>query len=104
MNSNNLQEVVAMAEHYKTQYPPQINKSDWQPSAMSTHSADTTTKKKRACRFCHKTNHLEKDCFQCNKQANSLPIKTQQIVQGQSKPICRDFNNFFHTSCELSNK
>ena len=49
-----------------------INKSDWQPSAMSTHSADTTLKKKLACRFCHKTNHLEEDCFQRNKQAKIL--------------------------------
>ena len=98
-----LQEVVATAERYETQHPPPINKSDWQPSAMSTHSADTTLKKKLACRFCHKTNHLEKDCFQRNKQANTLPMKTQQIVQGQSKAICRDFNNFPHASCELSN-
>ena len=70
---------------------------------MSTHSADTTLKKKLACRFCHKTSHLEEHCFQRNKQANTSPMKTQQIVQGQSKPNCRDFNNFPHASCELSN-
>ena len=31
----NLQEVVAMAERYETHHSPQINKPDWQLSAMS---------------------------------------------------------------------
>ena len=125
-----LQPIIGTAHRYELHHPPVMETwklsrarvSDTLLSTKShipTHSIDRPTYS--PCSICHKTNHLQKDCFfkhqsspaKLQEPQQSSPYRNRSVtpppsvlsrvpakLPQQSSPICKNYNQYHTARCE----
>ena len=104
-----------MAERFEKIYPRTT--SEWKHSPTLAMSIDVNKTRQMTsfppCRFCKKTNHLEKNCFHnplgvtrpssYQQHVTSKPVSQPLPTPGNFKTICINFNSMANTNCEQPN-
>ena len=125
-----LQAIIDTAQRYELHHPPVME--TWKPSHthvsstlpstksyIPTHSVDRPTYP--PCSICHKTNHLQKDCFfkhqsstaKLQEPQQSSPYRNRSVtpppsvlsrapakLPQQSSPICQNYSQYHTARCE----